>query len=184
MSEFQYCEFQAIDRPLDQAARGALRRISSRARITAHSLVNTYEWGNFKGDPRRLMADWFDLFLYWANWGSRIVMLRLPRRALDPSGVQPYAVKDVLEAWSAGEFTNVAVFGERDDVDDWYEEGYDETDDDDIGRSPPSWPCAPTLPPATGDAFISAGSSASKAVSRMRQARRRARRGSRRRAAL
>jgi len=43
MSEYQYCEFQAVDRPLDRAAQDALRSISSRARITATSSINHYE---------------------------------------------------------------------------------------------------------------------------------------------
>jgi len=37
MSEYQYYEFQAIDRPLDQAAQQALRAISSRAPTTRSS---------------------------------------------------------------------------------------------------------------------------------------------------
>jgi len=45
MSEYQYYEFQAIDRPLDHAAQD-----SSRARITATSFINHYEWGDLKGD--------------------------------------------------------------------------------------------------------------------------------------
>ena len=55
MSEYQYYEFQAIDRPLDKAAQEALRSISSRARITATSFTNHYEWGDLKGDPRKFM---------------------------------------------------------------------------------------------------------------------------------
>lgn len=55
MSEYQYYEFQAVDRPLDRAAQDALRSISSRARISATSFVNQYEWGDFKGDPRKLV---------------------------------------------------------------------------------------------------------------------------------
>ena len=50
MSEYQYYEFQAIDRPLDRAAQKALRSISSRARITATSFTNHYEWGDLKGE--------------------------------------------------------------------------------------------------------------------------------------
>ena len=61
MSEYQYYEFQAIDRPLGEADRKALRDISTRARITATSFVNSYEWGDFKGDPAKLMERWFDL---------------------------------------------------------------------------------------------------------------------------
>ncbi len=97
MSEFQYYEFQAIDRPLDEEAQQALRRISTRARITPHSLVNTYQWGDFKGDPRELVARWFDLFVYWANWGSRRVLIRLARRSVDLAAIRRYRVRGILE---------------------------------------------------------------------------------------
>ncbi|MHB8246982.1 MAG: hypothetical protein ACYDGN_16870, partial [Acidimicrobiales bacterium] len=52
MSEYQYYEFLAIDRPLDARQQGELRALSTRARITSTRLVNTYHWGDFKGDPR------------------------------------------------------------------------------------------------------------------------------------
>jgi hypothetical protein len=83
MSEYQYYEFQAIDRPLSEADRQALRDLSTRARITATSFTNTYEWGDFKGDPAKLMERWFDLHLYLTNWGSRRLMIRLPKRLVD-----------------------------------------------------------------------------------------------------
>ena len=83
MSEYQYFEFQAIDRPLSQADREALRDLSTRARITATSFTNTYEWGDFKGDPAQLMERWFDLHLYLANWGSRRLMIRWPTRMVN-----------------------------------------------------------------------------------------------------
>ncbi|TXL78764.1 hypothetical protein FHP25_07150 [Vineibacter terrae] len=108
MSEYQYYEFRAIDRPLDAAAQAALRKISSRGEISAHGFVNSYQWGDFKGEPRRLMADWFDLFIHWTNWGTRSLMLRVPRRYLDPIAVKPYVVKGVVEAWTAGDNTIIA----------------------------------------------------------------------------
>ena len=80
MSEYRYYEFQAIDRPLSEADRQALRDLSTRARITATSFINSYEWGDFKGDPAELMERWFDLHLYLTNWGSRRLMIRLPTR--------------------------------------------------------------------------------------------------------
>ncbi|HEX2890013.1 hypothetical protein [Vineibacter terrae] len=108
MSEYQYYEFRAIDRPLDRAAQAALRKISSRGEISAHRFVNSYQWGDFRGDPRRLMADWFDLFVHWTNWGTRSLMLRVPRRYLDPTAVKPYVVKGVLEAWTVNDNTIIA----------------------------------------------------------------------------
>ncbi|MEI9431178.1 hypothetical protein [Mesorhizobium sp. Cs1299R1N3] len=83
MSEYQYYEFQAIDRPLSDADRRALRELSSRARTTATSFTNSYEWGDFKGDPDELLERWFDLHLYLANWGSRRLMMKLPARLVD-----------------------------------------------------------------------------------------------------
>jgi hypothetical protein len=83
MSEYQYYEFLAIDRPLDRTAQDALRSISSRARITATSFTNHYEWGDLKGDPRKFMERWFDLHLYLANWGTRRLMLRMPARSVN-----------------------------------------------------------------------------------------------------
>ena len=83
MSEYQYYELQAIDRPLADADRKALRAMSTRARITATSFTNSYEWGSFKGDPAELMERWFDLHLYVANWGTHRLMIRLPKRLVD-----------------------------------------------------------------------------------------------------
>ena len=83
MSEYQYYEFQAIDRPLSEADRRTLRAFSTRARITTTSFTNTYDFGDFKGDPAELMERWFDLHLYLANWGSRQLMIRLPTRMID-----------------------------------------------------------------------------------------------------
>ena len=53
---------------------------TSSASLTPTSFVNTYHWGDFRGDPRQLMAKYFDAFLYLANWGTRHLMIRLPAR--------------------------------------------------------------------------------------------------------
>lgn len=50
MSEYQYYEFQALDRPLTKREMRELRKYSTRATITDTRFVNHYEWGNFKGD--------------------------------------------------------------------------------------------------------------------------------------
>jgi hypothetical protein len=45
MSEYQYFEFAAIDRPLTDGEMAALRAVSTRAVITPSGFVNHYEWG-------------------------------------------------------------------------------------------------------------------------------------------
>jgi hypothetical protein len=97
MSEHQYYEFLAIDRPLSEADQEALRALSSRAQIDDARFVNTYNWGDFNGDPEKLMTKWFDLHLYWANWGTRRLMMRLPKQLVDRMAITPFIseVEDV-----------------------------------------------------------------------------------------
>jgi hypothetical protein len=57
-------------------------------RITPTSFVNEYQWGDFKGDEDAWMERYFDAFLYFANWGTRTLKLRLPARLLDPEIVR------------------------------------------------------------------------------------------------
>ncbi len=59
MSEYQYYEFVAIDKPLTPTQMAELRSRSSRASITSTNFVNHYEWGNLKGDP----VDWMRRYL-------------------------------------------------------------------------------------------------------------------------
>jgi hypothetical protein len=87
MSEYQYYEFLAVDRPLDAAAQEKLRAVSSRARISASSFVNSYDFGSLKADPIDLLARHFDVFVYLANWGTRRVAIRLPREHVDAEAI-------------------------------------------------------------------------------------------------
>lgn len=125
MSEYQYYEFQAIDRPLGDAERKALRAISSRARITATSFTNHYEWGDLKGDPKKLVEQYFDLHLYLANWAARRLMIRLPKRLVDVSRLASFlrAVEWVTVSEKDGNLI----------VDIWGEEVEADTDDGDDG---------------------------------------------------
>jgi hypothetical protein len=120
MSEYQYYEFQAIDRPLGEADREALRALSTRARITATSFTNSYEWGDFKGDPAKLMERWFDLHLYLANWGSRRLMIRLPKRLVDRRRLESFLGKtDCAEVRVAGENLILGIARDEVEFEDW-----------------------------------------------------------------
>ncbi len=92
MSEYQYFEFQAVDRPLSKKEMAELRSHSTRARITPTSFVNDYSWGDFKGDEDVWMDEYFDAFLYVASWGTHILNLRLPANQLSAKTARLYAV--------------------------------------------------------------------------------------------
>ena len=53
MSEYQYYEFLALDKPLTDEQRAELRKLSSRAEITATRFVNEYNYGDFRGNPEK-----------------------------------------------------------------------------------------------------------------------------------
>ncbi|GAA0405780.1 hypothetical protein Acor_41290 [Acrocarpospora corrugata] len=103
MSEYQYYEFLAVDRPLTKEQQAEVRALSTRARITATSFTNDYQWGNFRGRPQVMMERYYDAHLYLTNWGTHQVMLRLPAALLDLAAVEPYCVGDQVTAWTSGE---------------------------------------------------------------------------------
>lgn len=120
MSEYQYYEFQAVDRPLSNADRQVLRGLSSRARITTTSFTNSYDWGDFRGDPDELMDRWFDLHLYLANWGSRRLMMRLPARLVDRDRLGAFlGDTDYVTLRIAGENIILSVWRDDLELEDW-----------------------------------------------------------------
>ncbi len=123
VSEYQYYEFQAIDRPLGEQEIRALRASSSRATITPTRFVNHYEWGNFKGDTSKWMEKYFDAFLYVANWGTREFILRLPRNALRRDTVRRYLGGEMASARWRDAFVLLAFSSESESGDDWDDDG-------------------------------------------------------------
>jgi hypothetical protein len=97
MSEYQYFEFQAIDRALTSQEMKELRSCSSRARITPYRFTNVYHFGDFKGNPTEWMKLYFDAYLYDSNFGSRVFMLRFPIDWLEEKAIKPYEVEGALE---------------------------------------------------------------------------------------
>jgi hypothetical protein len=97
MSEYQYYDFRAIDKPLDQDEIDALRSVSSRAEITSTSFTNEYSYGSFRGKPEDLMSRYFDAFVYVANWGTHRLMFRLPRRLFDLDKAATYCNGNALK---------------------------------------------------------------------------------------
>lgn len=93
MSEYQYYEFAAIERPLTSVEIAELRAVSTRAVITPSSFVNHYDWGNLKADPEDWMRRYFDAFVYTANWCSCRLALRVPLSAFGKSELKPFATK-------------------------------------------------------------------------------------------
>jgi len=124
MSEYQYYEFLAIDRPLTADELDELRVLSTRATITPVSFTNEYNWGDFKGNPDQLMQRYFDAHVYVANWMTAIFMVRLPIEALTRETAKAVAAPYLLDikrtkthwsiTWSLEESENYDRFGMED----------------------------------------------------------------------
>jgi hypothetical protein len=125
MSEYQYYEFLALDRPLTAAEQAEIRELSTRARITATSFTNEYEWGDFKGSPELMMQRYYDAHLYLANWGTHRIMLRLPRTLLDPETTGQYCIDSRVSVSATDEHVILDMTSE-DEVGDW-EEGAEDS---------------------------------------------------------
>lgn len=118
MSEYQYYEFLAVDRPLNDRQLTEVRSLSTRATVTTTSFVNEYHWGSFRGNPDKMMERYYDAHLYRANWGTRRIMLRLPRTLLDLDVAEDYCVGDRVIARTAGKFLVIDLTSE-DESGDW-----------------------------------------------------------------
>src|SRR5215212_5174811 len=96
MSEYQVCEFQAIDRPLTKEQMAEVRAISSRAQITPTRFTNEYNYGSFKGDERDFLERYFDAHVYVANWGTHLLMFGMFGDAIDIQALRAYQAEEGL----------------------------------------------------------------------------------------
>jgi hypothetical protein len=90
MSEYQYHHFQKIDRSLTPEERNAVDSLSSHASVTANALTIEYHWGDFKHDPVAVTAEYFDAYFYFASWGTKRLLLRLPTDVIDETTLLSY----------------------------------------------------------------------------------------------
>jgi len=125
VSEYQSYEFIALDRPLTATEMAELRSISTRAEITPTRFWNEYQWGDLKADPAKLLTRYFDLHLYFANWGTRRLMFRLPTTAVDVKALRPYLPGGPASLTTSGEHAILDLWSEVDEPeDDWFEAGH------------------------------------------------------------
>lgn len=94
MSEYQYYEFQTIDRPLTAEQQAAMRKLSSRVALTTTSAAFNYSYGDFRGNPLQVLEKHFDAMLYIANWGSRQLAFRFPSQMIQSERFEPYMLSD------------------------------------------------------------------------------------------
>ncbi|MCE7982406.1 MAG: hypothetical protein DYG89_14525 [Caldilinea sp. CFX5] len=123
MSEYQYYEFRTINRQLTPAERTAVNKLSSHGHTTATSFSVDYSYGNFKHDPNQVLARYFDLFFYMANWGTVMLKFRYPKGLLDLRRLEPYCLDGtmVIDHQTVDDSVIVGFDWNPEDSTDWIE---------------------------------------------------------------
>jgi hypothetical protein len=125
VSEYQSYEFLALDRRLTATEMAELRSISTRAEITPTRFWNEYNWGDLKADPAELLARYFDIHVYFANWGTRRLMFRFPTTSMDVKALRAYLPGGPATLTTTGEYTLLGLCSEVEEPEEeWWEAGH------------------------------------------------------------
>lgn len=122
MSEYQYYEFQSVDRPLTKSEQEAISKLSSRAQISSSRAIFLYNYGDFPGQEKQVLIKYFDAMFYIANWGSLQLMFRFPKGLIDIELMQKYCVEDIVEVSEINDFVILEIsINEEEGFDGWIE---------------------------------------------------------------
>src|SRR5574341_976036 len=123
MSEYQYYEWETLERPLTAAEQAAVNGLSSHIDVTSSQAIVTYNWGDFKYDPINVLAKYFDAHLYIANWGTRRLAFRFPNGLVDVDAIEPYCDEYHVHIQTVGD-VQVLEFemNEGEGFDEWVDE--------------------------------------------------------------
>ncbi len=94
MSEYQYYEWQRLEGPLTLAEQNAVDALSSHIEVSSMQASVSYNWGDFKHNPIKILAKHFDAYLYFANWGSYDLAFSFPKGLIDADALDVYFDED------------------------------------------------------------------------------------------
>src|SRR5216683_154643 len=120
MSEYQRYEFMTSDRPLTRAQLDAVDALSSHIEASSTHALIEYHYGNFKHDPIKVLHEFFDGFLYWANWGSPRLALRFPHGILPADLINVYDLDEFVTFTRHPDYDILDIhIGEMEGPDEW-----------------------------------------------------------------
>ena len=90
MSEYQYYEWQRLESHLTMDEQNAVDALSSHIEVSGMQASVSYNWGDFKYDPVKVLAKYFDAYLYFSNWGSYDLAFSFPKGLIDAAALEIY----------------------------------------------------------------------------------------------
>jgi hypothetical protein len=133
MSEFQFYDFRCVDKPLTENERREVNSWSSRSNATSHRATFTYAYGDFRKKPLDCVASYFDAMFYTANWGTRHLIFRFPKKMVDYKALAAFNIdasaatghESGISISSRGEYALLQFEFCEDDYSGWIEEDDD-----------------------------------------------------------
>lgn len=123
MSEYQYHEWQTLERPLTAADQIAVNELSSHIDVTSTQASVTYNWSSFRHDPINVLAKYFDAYLYLANWGRRRLAFRFPKGLVDVVAIEAYCDEYHTNIKTVGDVQILEFdMDEEEGLDEWIDE--------------------------------------------------------------
>lgn len=104
MSEYQYYEFCSLNSPITSEALKEMSSLSSRAKIGTHGAVYVYNFGDFRGNPEKLVLKYFDVFFYIANWGTIRLLFKYHKNEINFNDIKKYCIKDAITCKQEADF--------------------------------------------------------------------------------
>ena len=97
MSEYQFYEFRAINKPLSKKDKAEIGSWSSRTNPSNTEAIFTYSYGSFPKDVITVMEKYFDAMFYIANWGTIRLVFKFPKALLKLDPIKQYCTEDGLK---------------------------------------------------------------------------------------
>ena len=120
MSEYQRYEFMTVDKPLTRKQLDEVNDLSSHIEASSTHALIEYNWGDFKHNPTSILRQYFDGFLYWANWGSPELAFRFPHGVLPATLLDGYDVEEDVTFTQHADYDILDIhFGEMESPDEW-----------------------------------------------------------------
>jgi len=121
VSEYQYHEWQAVDRVLTPEEQDAVNDLSSHIEVSSSRAVVIYHWSDFRHDPKQVLLKYFDAYFYLANWGSLRLMFRCPKGLLNDADIEPYCIDEYIAFETFGKYQVLDLDFSPEDSGGWME---------------------------------------------------------------
>jgi hypothetical protein len=99
-----------------------LRALSTRATITPNRFQNVYNFGDFKGDPLKVLTRYFDVHVYISNFGFQQLLFRVPRNSFDRAQASRYETDPCLQISTSGDYDIIAFNWEDEEGGGWIDD--------------------------------------------------------------